>query len=59
MHFVKMHGVGNDFIVFDPSEVEAAALPGLAREACDRHFGVGADGILVPATSEIADLKMV
>ena len=59
MHFVKMHGVGNDFIVFGPGEVEAATLPGLAREACDRHFGVGADGILVPATSEIADLKMV
>src|ERR687894_2543404 len=59
MRFTKMHGVGNDFIVFDPGEVEAADLPGLAREACDRHFGVGADGILVPATSEIADLKMV
>ena len=59
MHFVKMHGVGNDFIVFDPGEVEGVDLPGLAREACDRHFGVGADGILVPATSEIADLKMV
>jgi len=54
-----MHGVGNDFIVFDPGEVEGADLPGLAREACERHLGVGADGILVPATSEVADLKMV
>ena len=59
MRFTKMHGVGNDFIVFDPVEVEGADLPDLAREACDRHFGVGADGILVPAPSEIADLKMI
>src|SRR5918999_817451 len=59
MHFTKMHGVGNDFIVFDPGEVEGANLPGLARETCERHFGVGADGILVPAVSEVADLKMV
>jgi diaminopimelate epimerase len=59
MRFTKMHGVGNDFIVFDPGEVEGADLPALARRACDRHLGVGADGILVPALSEIADLRMV
>jgi diaminopimelate epimerase len=59
MRFTKMHGVGNDFIVFDPGEVEGVALPNLARRICNRHFGVGADGILVPASSEIADLKMV
>src|SRR5918912_957389 len=59
MRFTKMHGVGNDFIVVDPGEVEDADLPDLARRACDRHFGVGADGILVPAHSEVADLKMV
>jgi diaminopimelate epimerase len=59
MHFTKMHGAGNDFIVFDPGEVESVDLPVLARKACDRHFGVGADGILVPALSEVADLRMV
>jgi diaminopimelate epimerase len=59
MHFTKMHGVGNDFIILDPGEVEGADLTGLARRVCDRHFGVGADGLLVPAPSEIADLKMV
>jgi diaminopimelate epimerase len=59
MHFTKMHGVGNDFIVFDPGEVDGTGLPDLAQKVCDRHFGVGADGILVPAPSEIADLKMV
>jgi diaminopimelate epimerase len=59
MRFTKMHGVGNDFIVFDPGEVAGLDLPALARKACDRHFGVGADGILVPDLSEVADLKMV
>lgn len=54
-----MHGVGNDFIVFDPGEVEGMELSDLARKVCDRHFGVGADGILVPAPSEVADLKMI
>ena len=59
MRFTKMQGCGNDFLVFDPGEVEGVDLSELARRACDRHFGVGADGILVPAPSGIADLEMV
>ena len=59
MRFTKMHGCGNDFLIFAPDEVEGADLPSLARRACDRHFGVGADGILVPAPSPVADLEMV
>jgi diaminopimelate epimerase len=59
MRFTKMHGVGNDFIVFGAEEVAGLDLPDLARRVCDRHFGVGADGILVPISSEVADLKMV
>ena len=59
MRFTKMQGCGNDFLIFDPGEVEGVDLPGLALSACDRHFGVGADGILVAAPSETADLEMV
>ena len=59
MRFTKMHGVGNDFIIFDPAEVAGLDLPDLARRVCDRHFGIGADGILVPSPSEVADLNMV
>ncbi len=59
MHFTKMHGCGNDFLILDPGKVEGLDLPQLARRACDRHFGVGADGILVPAYSEAADLEMI
>jgi diaminopimelate epimerase len=59
MRFTKMHGCGNDFLILDPGEVEGVDLPQLARQACDRHFGVGADGILVPAPSKTADLEMI
>jgi diaminopimelate epimerase len=59
MRFTKMQGSGNDFLIFDPGEVEGEDLPDLAVMACDRHFGVGADGILIPALSGTADLEMV
>src|SRR5215212_307305 len=59
MRFTKMHGVGNDFIIFDPGEAAGRDLPDLTRSICDRHFGVGADGILIPAPSDVADLKMI
>ena len=59
MRFTKMQGCGNDFLIFDPGEVEGTDLPDLALRACDRHFGVGGDGILIPAPSRTADLEMV
>src|SRR5215208_3414358 len=59
MRFTKMQGCGNDFLLFDPGEVEGRDLSDLALMACDRHFGVGADGILIPAPSWTADLEMV
>src|SRR5918998_5642644 len=59
MRFTKMHGIGNDFIIFDPRDVAGRDLPAPPPHVCDRHFGVGADGILIPTPSEVADLKMV
>src|SRR5215208_8088547 len=59
MRFTKMQGCGNDFLILDPGEVEGKDLPELALTACDRHFGIGADGILIPALSGAADLEMV
>lgn len=43
MKFTKMHGLGNDFVVVDD---EVDITPDLVRALCDRHFGVGADGVL-------------
>ncbi len=54
-----MHGCGNDFVVLDPGEIEGVDLAELARRICDRHFGIGADGILIPARSEVADIEMI
>ena len=52
-----MHGAGNDFIVVD-GRAEHRDWPGLAKALCDRHFGVGADGVLVVAPSSAADFRM-
>ena len=48
MRLIKAHAFGNDFLLVDESEVRHAAdVPALARAVCDRHRGVGADGLLL------------
>ena len=48
MVFTKLHGLGNDFLLFDLREQPSAQAmtPARAIELCDRHRGVGADGVL-------------
>ena len=46
MQFFKYEGLGNDFIVVDAPD-EGRVTPERARALCDRHFGVGADGVLL------------
>ena len=57
--FHKYEGLGNDFVVVE-AEREDAVSPVLARELCDRRFGVGADGVLLllPPSSAGADARM-
>ena len=55
--FWKMHGAGNDFVVLASKDVEAP-WGALAERVCDRHFGVGADGLIVALPSEVAELRM-
>ena len=58
MHFVKMEGCGNDYIYLD-GEKEAISNPqALARKISDRHFGVGADGMILICPSDMADCRM-
>ncbi|MEJ2705164.1 MAG: diaminopimelate epimerase [Sedimentisphaerales bacterium] len=45
-HFWKYHGLGNDYLVIDPSVYDADLTPDTVRRICDRNFGIGADGIL-------------
>jgi diaminopimelate epimerase len=59
MKFSKLQATGNDFILVDiltrPGEGDWGEL---ARAMCDRHFGAGADGLILVQNSTIADLKM-
>ena len=45
--FVKMHGLGNDFVVFDARDTAINLTPALAKAIADRHFGVGCDTVVV------------
>ena len=45
--FVKMHGLGNDFVVFDARDTAINLTPALAKAIADRHFGVGYDTVVV------------
>lgn len=59
MKFTKMQGLGNDFVIVDSQELpEGVALRQLAVDICDRHFGVGADGLVVLADCLHADTDM-
>ena len=58
MRFSKLQATGNDFILIDARAMEDKNWTELARAMCDRHFGVGADGLMLVCNSDIADLKM-
>ncbi len=55
MRCAKYHGLGNDFILVTskPDHPER-----FAKEVCDRHFGIGADGLMWVESSDHADIKM-
>jgi diaminopimelate epimerase len=55
---VKSHALGNDYIVVDPGALSFALTPAAIRLICDRHLGVGSDGILTPAASTAADFGL-
>jgi diaminopimelate epimerase len=58
--FQKYEGLGNDFIVVDTHDPEAVS-PSRASRLCDRHFGVGGDGVLLvlPPKALQADARMI
>lgn len=58
MRFTKMHGIGNDFILLDGFAHEIPDPGALALRLCDRHFGVGADGLVLALPSTRADARM-
>ncbi|MGE4357029.1 MAG: diaminopimelate epimerase [Candidatus Omnitrophota bacterium] len=59
LYFVKMVASGNDFVIIEkPLPSNAGDLSNLAKEICERKYGIGADGLLVLEKSKIADFRM-
>ncbi len=60
MRFVKVHGLGNDFVLVNTLKEENLPpdLTGLAVKVCHRHFGVGADGLVLIKPSAAANFAM-
>ena len=57
MRFSKLQATGNDFVLVDAGGLEQD-WASLARAMCHRHFGIGADGLLLLLPSEVADFRM-
>ncbi len=47
MLFSKYHALGNDYLVIDPRDQPLTLTQGQIKKICDRHYGIGADGILL------------
>ncbi|MDO9536244.1 MAG: diaminopimelate epimerase [Bacillota bacterium] len=60
MRFTKMHGLGNDFIIIENMEnkIDPVYLAKQAPGLCNRNFGIGADGLVILASSSKAPFRM-
>ena len=58
MRFTKMQGLGNDYLYVNLFEERVEDPSALAARLSDRHFGVGADGLVLIAPSDVADFRM-
>ena len=58
MRFTKMEGVGNDYVYVDGGTETVRDPSALAVRISDRHFGVGADGLILIMPSDVADARM-
>ncbi len=60
INFTKMHGIGNDFVILDgiSEQLPPGNLAGLSQRMCDRHRGVGADGLILVERSNRAPWRM-
>lgn len=56
--FTKSQGLGNDFIIIDDLDGTLDITPAMVRGVCDRHFGIGADGLIVTKKSAVGDYFM-
>lgn len=59
MDFYKYHGLGNDYIVIDAAKCHFKLTSETVRLICDRHYGVGSDGILFGSSSDFVNSTTV
>lgn len=57
--FYKYHGAGNDFIMLDGRGQDFILTKVQIEALCKRHFGIGADGLIVIQDSDVADFHML
>lgn len=58
MKFTKMHGIGNDYVYINCFKEVVKDPAAVAKFVSDRHFGIGADGLILIKPSDIADCEM-
>lgn len=58
MKFTKMHGLGNDYVYVNCFEEKVTEPEKVSRFVSDRHFGIGADGLILIQPSDKADFEM-
>ena len=58
MIFTKMHGLGNDYVCINCFRERVEDPPGFARTLCDRHYGIGTDGLILICPSKVSDFKI-
>ena len=59
MRFTKMQGCGNDYVYVDVTKQMIPDPEKTAQFVSDRHFGIGSDGLILIASSEVADSQMI
>ncbi|OHD65740.1 MAG: diaminopimelate epimerase [Spirochaetes bacterium RBG_13_51_14] len=58
MKFTKMQGTGNDYIIIDGRKQKIPNLKKISISMCDRHYGIGSDGVLILLDSRTANYRM-
>lgn len=61
INFVKMEGLGNDYVYIDCTKYDdkkVEEISKMAKKISDRHFGIGSDGLILICKSDIADFRM-
>lgn len=58
LKFIKMHGLGNDYVYMNAIDQEINNRSELAKYVSDRHFGIGSDGLILICPSDKADFRM-